>query len=121
MAVLCLFLRAQGRAGGDQRSRPGVLFAPEVDLADSLSASTRGAGALEAPSAGEGADMTLLQLAPPTLQFPATRGRALHCSDEEYRTDFADQVLRSYLDGQVKMEIFHREVMEEMPEGRFYG
>ena len=58
------------------------------------------------------------------LPFPRTprspqAGRLLYCADHEYRTDFEDEVLRLYLDWQVEMEMFHREVMEEIREGRF--
>ena len=99
----------------------GVLFGPEVDLSDSLSTSARAAEALEPLFRGQRVDMALVQLAPPTLQFHAIRGRVLYCADEDYRTDFEDDALRYYLDWQVEMEMFHREVMEEIREGRFFA
>ena len=97
----------------------GVLFSREVDLSDSLGVWARASEALQELFAGREVDVTAVQLAPPTIQFQAISGRVLYCGDDDYRTDFEDDVLRHYLDWQVEMEMFHREVMEEIRGGRF--
>jgi len=99
----------------------GVLFTPEVDLNDSLAVWARACEALEPLFPGREVDVTPVQLAPPTVQFQAISGQVLYCADDDYRTDFEDAVLRYYLDWQVEMEMFHREVMEEIREGRFFA
>lgn len=59
-------------------------------------------------------DLIFLQKAPVYLQFEViSKGRVIYCTDDNFRTDFEDLVLRNYLDFKPFLDRYYRDLCED--------
>lgn len=60
-------------------------------------------------------DLLFLQKAPIYLKFTVIKnGKIIYCSNEEFRTDFEDMTVRDYLDFKPVLDMYYREMAEEL-------
>lgn len=93
-----------------------VLFAPRSPEAD-LEAEIALAQAVSEALAPLGlkVDLVSLQRAPIYLKFAAvSTGKVIYCTDEEFRTDFEEAVVRDYLDFKPFLDAYYREMVEDL-------
>lgn len=62
-------------------------------------------------------DLLFLQKAPIYLRFTVIKnGKVIYCSNEDFRTDFEDITIRDYLDFKPVLDMYYREMAEELIE-----
>lgn len=60
-------------------------------------------------------DLLFLQKAPIYLKFTVIKnGKIIYCSNEDFRTDFEDMTIRDYLDFKPVLDMYYREMAEEL-------
>ena len=60
-------------------------------------------------------DLLFLQKAPIYLKFTVIKnGKIIYCSNEDFRTDFEDMTVRDYLDFKPVLDMYYREMAEEL-------
>jgi predicted nucleotidyltransferase len=63
-------------------------------------------------------DLLFLQKAPIYLRFDAiSNGKVIYCTNEEFRTDFESITVRDYLDFKPVLDMYYREMAEEIIKG----
>ncbi|MGB9804957.1 type VII toxin-antitoxin system MntA family adenylyltransferase antitoxin [Desulfofundulus sp.] len=63
-------------------------------------------------------DLLFLQKAPVYLKFNVIKtGKVVYCINDEFRTDFEDITIRDYLDFKPFLEMYYREMAEDLLSG----
>ncbi|WP_027718885.1 type VII toxin-antitoxin system MntA family adenylyltransferase antitoxin [Desulfovirgula thermocuniculi] len=120
--VTCCYLFGS-RAGQDYYRESdidlAVAFANYSPAVHNLEKEIELQGALSEALAPLEVDLLFLQKAPIYLRFDVIRtGKVIYCTDEEFRTDFEDVTIRDYLDFKPFLDMYYREMIEDLLAGR---
>lgn len=63
-------------------------------------------------------DLLLIQRAPVYLRFSIINGVVLYSSDENFRTDLEESIVRDYLDFKPFLDAYYREMSESIASGK---
>lgn len=97
----------------------GVAFANYSPAVHNLEKEIELQSALSEALAPMEVDLLFLQKAPIYLKFEViSTGKVIYCADEEFRTDFEDVTVRDYLDFKPFLDLYYREMIEDLLAGR---